>query len=317
MEKDQERSFEVAVIPRKGCGVVAKRDIKAGELLLRESPLVTVPWWVRHSAYPGKERKDCLKKQIREFSLGQRINYFSLHDSKVKEGEEKSIDGIWRTNNFALGGSGSKSNNALFYEISRFNHSCVPYAEFFWNECLKKQELRAIRYIPDGCEITISYFTSEVGSLGKKERLEYLESHYGFPCDCPACSLDGEESKRDDEKRGEVMKLEEDIEQLFYDFEDSGVSKNETPEDDVIEGIQLNFHRLHLMKKHGFKVACQLQICINILDMAEEWDLDDITTKALSEGILLSSNLFGPNSKEALLWKNRLNGDENIHFKLS
>ena len=89
----------------------------------------------------------------------ERKKFFDLHDSKVGENEDKTIDGIWRTNNFALGTSGSKSDNGLFLRISRFNHSCVPTAEFVWNEKKRLQEIRAIRNIKKGEEITICYFT--------------------------------------------------------------------------------------------------------------------------------------------------------------
>ena len=92
-------------------------------------------------------------------SIEQKRNFFNLHDSKVSENEEKTVDGIWRTNNFALGQSGSRSDNGLFLRISRFNHSCVPVAEFVWNEEKRLQEIRAIRTIPPGTEITICYFT--------------------------------------------------------------------------------------------------------------------------------------------------------------
>ena len=40
-------------LPGKGCGVVASRDIRPGELIIAESPLILLPWWVRHSLFPG------------------------------------------------------------------------------------------------------------------------------------------------------------------------------------------------------------------------------------------------------------------------
>ena len=67
----------------------------------------------------GKEKKDFLEKAIRDLSKEQKGKFFQLHDSKVGEKDEKTVDGIWRTNNFALGQSGSRSNNGLFLRISR------------------------------------------------------------------------------------------------------------------------------------------------------------------------------------------------------
>ena len=117
--------------------------------------------------------------------------FYKLSDCKVAEGEEPTELGIWRTNNFALGRSNNKSKNGIFPSLSRFNHSCVPSAEFRWNEKLFQQEIRAIRDIVPGEEITLCYFTVEVMEQSKVDRQKYLEGHYGFTCDCQACSLEG------------------------------------------------------------------------------------------------------------------------------
>ena len=174
--------YREEALPGKGCGVVAARDIRPGELIIAETPLLVLPWWVRHSMFPGtvlqgcevisryldnilyfyfvgREKKDFLDRAMKDLTSDQRKQFFSLHDSKVGEGEEKTVDGIWRTNNFALGQSGARSDNGLFLRISRFNHSCVPAAEFVWNAAKRVQEIRAVTNIRRGAEITICYFT--------------------------------------------------------------------------------------------------------------------------------------------------------------
>ena len=45
-------------LPGKGCGVVASRDIEPGELIIAESPFIVLPWWIRHSMFPGKFSKN-------------------------------------------------------------------------------------------------------------------------------------------------------------------------------------------------------------------------------------------------------------------
>ena len=112
--------------------------------------------------FVGREKRDYLERALKDMSKDQKKDFFCLHDSKVSESEAKTVDGIWRTNNFALGQSGSKCDNGLFLRISRFNHSCVPLAEFVWNAEKRLQEIRAIRNIPAQTEITICYFTSLV-----------------------------------------------------------------------------------------------------------------------------------------------------------
>ena len=48
------RMFHVESLPGKGCSAVASRDITPGELIIAESPLIVLPWWVRHSMFPGE-----------------------------------------------------------------------------------------------------------------------------------------------------------------------------------------------------------------------------------------------------------------------
>lgn len=330
-----------SALPAKGCGVVAARLLKAGELLLAESPLIVVPWWVRHSMFPAKEKKECLARAVRDLTPEQRKEFFNLHDSKVGEHDPKTIDGIWRTNNFALGPSGPRSDNGLFLKISRFNHSCVPYAEFMWNEEKRKQEIRAIRDIPEGEEITICYFTLLVAARSQKERKEYLQSHYGFPCDCVACNLLGEEKKINDKERKEVGALEKRIECLLYEFpEDSQDDNDSNKEDDlsiefdneafcrdmrcdvmpdvdpdladILQGLQLSYHRLELMARLGFKLVSQLRICSSILEICSEWDLQQAGVEAASTGVRLAQHLYGARSQQAQHWKSRLKSLENL-----
>ena len=57
--------FHEASLPGKGCGVVASRDIVPGELIIAESPLIVVPWWVRHSMFPGLNGQLLMKLRFR------------------------------------------------------------------------------------------------------------------------------------------------------------------------------------------------------------------------------------------------------------
>lgn len=51
-DQSSEKKFVVRDIPNKGKGIVAIKAITEGELILAESPLFTVPWWVRTGHYP-------------------------------------------------------------------------------------------------------------------------------------------------------------------------------------------------------------------------------------------------------------------------
>ena len=246
--------------------------------------------------FVGREKRDYLERALRDMSKDQKKDFFCLHDSKVSENEEKTVDGIWRTNNFALGQSGAKCDNGLFLRISRFNHSCVPVAEFVWNAEKRLQEIRAIRNIPAHTEITICYFTSLVavrysGSSTnmshlklvmfprpQRERRQIMLEQYGFLCDCVACSLTGEERKENDESRRQVLRMDSVVEKLLYEFDEDeecdstdllqdldievkipGLSDLEMQgeERDVANAVILLFHKLSRMDTLGFKVVSQ------------------------------------------------------------
>jgi len=319
--------YSETLLPGKGCGVVAVRDISPGELIIAETPLLLLPWWVRHSFFPGREKKIYLERCVKDFNSDQRKQFFQLHDSKVGENEEKTIDGIWRTNNFALGPSSPKCDNGLFLRISRFNHSCVPYAEFVWNEDRKVQEIRAVRHIPRGAEITISYFTKLLAVKSQRERRTAMLEQYGFECDCQACTLTGEERKENNQQRRLVDDLDLLIERLLYDFppeeENIQVSSaspkvevdislawldklesatEETESRDILTAIKLNYYKLHLMEKLGFKVVSQISVCSYILEICKEWQLEEAGYPALESGVKLAECIYGQKSKHYKAW---------------
>merc|ERR1711892_258446 len=299
-------AYYESALPGKGCGVLAARQVCPGELLLAESPLIVVPWWVRHSMFPGKEKKDFLDRAVRELSTEQRKGFYNLHDSKVSEDEAKTIDGIWRTNNFALGPSCSRSDNGLFLNISRFNHSCVPYAEFVWNEDKRMQEIKAIRDIPEGEEKKINdRERKEVGTLEK--RIECLL--YEFPED----SQDDNDSNKEDD-----LSIEFDTEAVYRDsirgvnLSESGGEDLDPDLVDILSGVKLSYHRLRLMARLGFKLVSQLRICSSILEICSEWDLQHAGTEATTTGQRLAQHLYGVRSKQAQEWKSRLKSVENL-----
>ena len=48
-------------------------------------------------------------------------------------------------------------HNGVCLKMSRFNHSCQPNAQYFWNEDTNTRDVRALRDINQGEEITFSY----------------------------------------------------------------------------------------------------------------------------------------------------------------
>jgi len=315
--KMQEELFKEVDLPGRGTGLVASCDLQPGVLLLAEPPLLTVPWWQRLTQFNrNRERSDLLSKQLLGLTKEKQEGFWRLADCKAEPGEKPSIDGIWRTNNFALGPSGPKTNNGLFLQISRFNHSCRPSAEFSWNPVRKKQEVRVVRPIMCGTEITVSYFSHLVAAQDRRSRKNYLQTYYGFPCDCAACSLVGQEGEEDDKERAKVAELAERIEGLLYDEEseeEDGISKGEIVgregEEElksILMAVHLSWQRIGLMERRGFKVVTTLRACWDLLETTQEWELENEAEKVLAKGSHLAEVLYGAESERTMKWREAL-----------
>ena len=99
----------------------------------------------------------------------------------------KTAGGIFRTNAYFDGGSGY-----VFETLCRANHSCAP-------NCAKAMSDRggrrvvdviALRAVPRGEEITVSYIGAAEGAAGAVRRA-HLREKYNFDCRCARCVLDG------------------------------------------------------------------------------------------------------------------------------
>lgn len=104
------------------------------------------------------------------------------------------------TNTFGrrLDESGSiGSARALYNDISRANHSCVPNANYQSHFSYLEGTLHALHPIKAGEEITISYLDVLTSSLERQAIL----AEYAFVCQCECCSLSVAKSKRSDDRR--------------------------------------------------------------------------------------------------------------------
>ena len=126
----------------------------------------------------------------------------------------KSAEGIFRTNNFALGPLTTTTAHGVFLLASRINHSCWPSCEVVWREESEEQEVVAIRDMEEGEELTICYLSIKDRMKIPEERRKVLLP-YGFICSCRLCveEVDTQEVRRFQElserleEGGEVVRL--------------------------------------------------------------------------------------------------------------
>ena len=79
------------------------------------------------------------------------------------------------------------SRSGVFPKLSRFNHACAPNAEYIWNIETSSRDLRAMKSIKTGDEITISYIGGKCQD--REERRAELMMRWNFKCMCEVCDV--------------------------------------------------------------------------------------------------------------------------------
>lgn len=113
---------------------------------------------------------------------------------------------IFYNNNFSL--TGTNGRRAVFPQVARLNHSCVPNAQGNLNTDLPGSQftIHALRAIADGEEITISYLHDELAVRSARQRR--LQEGYGFECACEICSIK-DSQERHEQSHQRRLKMQE------------------------------------------------------------------------------------------------------------
>jgi hypothetical protein len=143
------------------------------------------------------------KDEIRQF----------LELTNCHRGKMSPLLGVFHTNALPCGVNDSlfgsvAAKAGIFLQGSRFNSSCVPNVNNFWNEEKQMIAFFAMKDINDGEELCITY----AGSMTPRAmRRAELQTKFGFECCCPACSLSGQEQLASDLRRSTAKKLMDEI----------------------------------------------------------------------------------------------------------
>ena len=191
---------KVTEIEGKGRGLVAAKDIKMGEVIFTDKPVIKVftkteegindvtfkehiePVLEQLSKVPSEARRQFQELRVPDGVLGQE-NVFILTYLKFVAN---------CTTSRAMDGSGLYCS-ILSLNFALVNHSCMPNVELSAHEPGDdyKVELRAIKDISRGEEVTVSYLNddhiSEFG-MNREKRREKLKKTLFFDCNCSFCS---------------------------------------------------------------------------------------------------------------------------------
>ncbi|CAE7929762.1 ABCG15, partial [Symbiodinium necroappetens] len=183
---------EVVDCGTKGQGVLATQDIRPGEVLSCEKPLMRLTVNGRDSSW-----YDEAEEQFQRSKEDVQRRIFYLADT-FSEGP-KTLLGILRTNLF----SADESDDVLLCEMaSRFNHSCNANCEQVWNQETLRMEVRSCTNIPAAQELCVRYIDIR-GAMSYRQYL--LKKMFGFDCACEVCARGADDES--DSRRSEMACL--------------------------------------------------------------------------------------------------------------
>ena len=159
----------------KAIGVVASRDIDAGECVLQERPLLTL-------TPDGAGRYDG-RYNGREPEQAKAL-LATLSAARPGAG---TLGSVIETNGIVVGHGTPDAFTAIHLLISRCNHSCRPNAAFSWDAASGVGRLLATRPIASGAAVEFNYGAS--GSRARRQRR--LLQRFHFECGCELCALSG------------------------------------------------------------------------------------------------------------------------------
>lgn len=159
-------------ITGKGIGYIATRDVKKGEVLLREASF----------CFSDAQGIEFVDMAAQHNSRADSPLYEEVMSLSVADGRERSMMEVLQSN--AIHCSRENKYMALFPKTSRFNHSCCPNA--FVDGTHMQATVRALQDIASGEEVSISYIPLNT-SRADRQKLLWQR---GFTCTCLRCKAE-------------------------------------------------------------------------------------------------------------------------------
>ncbi|PVI04630.1 SET domain-containing protein [Periconia macrospinosa] len=231
--------LEVKDIPGKGKGLVAKEILKKGKIIMVDAARVITSSKVPFYLQPG-EGLNLYNSAVERLPPKDRALVLDLDKSKKGTG----VDDILKTNSFGCifpDGSEGEGDGylCLFPLVSRINHACRPNANAKFMPRSLLMEIKALRDIQPGEEISISYGRID---LKHAERQDLYQKGWHFTCTCSLCTADAYAISGSDQRRKRFTWLREQLNSLTsetYDTEQVLAWEKEVLEISEKEGFEV------------------------------------------------------------------------------
>ena len=225
-----------------GYGLVAARDLRCGEMLFAEPPLVAGK---KKNASDAQARKR-LMKAVNGLPAAKQAGLYALHGGEGGGASASSDRGdvalrILRGNGYPL----SEDVGGLFPLTARINHSCTPNVHHWWSPDRHVRGVFAARDIKAGEQLTCRY----VDTIAPREdRHHALRVHFGFTCACTTCARPAPEVAASDARRREAARLDGEVVRLCQ-------------ESRYAEAVEAVESMLALLKAEGLDMPASVSRC--------------------------------------------------------
>lgn len=212
-----EDKLDVRNIPGKGFGLITLQQIKRGQTILLDSPRI-----IASAEFPAHvlqaQGASLFQEAVARLPSSDRDSVLNL--DKSLGGTD--IEDIMKTNAFACqlhDGTEGDAYMCLFPSVARINHACRPSAHARFIPKTLLMEVKALRDIEAGEEISISYGRID---LKYAERQRLYREGWNFTCTCDLCMANQYEIVGSDQRRARFAQLRSKLEHLTpetYDAE--------------------------------------------------------------------------------------------------
>jgi len=303
--------FAIEDFIEKGKGLVANRNIKFGEKILTEMPLLIIENNSQSSFdnwcnYVVNLVESLSKEKLKKFLYLGDNEFFNktsefLYLKGVRKFSEECVQyiRIVRTNGINIDEAGNRTG--IFNNFSRINHSCAPNSvRNIISDKSGEMSVIAARDIQMGEEITIKYFDLETASLLKSSRKMKL-LNWGFDCHCDICDLKEDALEENEKLRKQLQSAKTALKKCPTDLLDTKSLKQQmTIEKLIIKIIRDLQSQLkaelpdHLMSLHH---VCRLLECHGLKSVENVEEIQ-------AEAQVLSTKLGKGFYDQYLYWNN-------------
>ncbi|KAK3935952.1 hypothetical protein QBC46DRAFT_412553 [Diplogelasinospora grovesii] len=182
------KPYEIIDADGRGKGVVAKRTIRRGEILMVDYPALLIGIQFLQDTQPHHRRR-LLRQAINQLPEDARARVFALSRGNAPH----EMDAILGPN-----------THSVSAQVSPIQHPYRLNAYYRFSQPRLAMEVVAYHTIEAGEEVVISYAPL---TTKRDARRQYLKANYGFDCDCPLCHAPELEIHDSEARRQRVVEL--------------------------------------------------------------------------------------------------------------